>query len=653
MPAATWWRRGVVATSLAIAAAAPAGPPPDPILDTTPADIFLDGTQPMSGGLNNGQPVPLSPILSVQSCATCHGNYGPTDPFLVQEPVRPWAASMMGQSARDPLVHAAMAIASQDAAGGEQLCVRCHVPAAYLEGRTPTGPAEYTDIDREGINCNFCHRLVNPEFEDGVSPDEDLPILADLDEAGWLPAQANTARYLLDPAETRRGPYPLCETPGECGPEDVPINPHGVPTFDSPFHSSAELCWTCHGVSNPLFTKQPDGTYLLGALDEPHPTLDELDMFPLHRTFQEWLNSYYSSAGVNHQGRFGGTNSAPMKDCQDCHMPDTQGWGCNLQFEPFFERMDVPQHSFMGSNTWVLKAVRDLYPDTETGLSAASVDEMIARNTDFLQKASDLSVLRIGDQIRARIVNQTGHKLPTGFPDGRRIWVNVKFFNCVDVIIQEYGHYDFNTATLTGDDTTVYEMRLGMDAAMASTTGLPEGETFHFLLANEILKDNRIPPAGWFNSTAAANQTAPVGVTYGNGQHWADSYYNIPSDAARAVVTVYYQVTSKEFIEFLRDANHDQSPASLGQVAYNLWEQHGMSTPVAMDMAELDLGYEFPAEDVNMDGVVDFSDVLDLLANWGTCTPPPPDPCPGDIDGNGSVDITDVLGLLSVWGASC
>ncbi len=52
--------------------------------------------------------------------------------------------------------------------------------------------------------------------------------------------------------------------------------------------------------------------------------------------------------------------------------------------------------------------------------------------------------------------------------------------------------------------------------------------------------------------------------------------------------------------------------------------------------------------DVDGDGVVGIVDLLSLLADWGSC-PPPPAPCPADLDGDGTVGILDFLLLLSNW----
>ena len=48
--------------------------------------------------------------------------------------------------------------------------------------------------------------------------------------------------------------------------------------------------------------------------------------------------------------------------------------------------------------------------------------------------------------------------------------------------------------------------------------------------------------------------------------------------------------------------------------------------------------------DVNGDGMINFEDLLILLASWG--------PCPGcrsDLDDDGMVGFTDLLQMLSLW----
>ncbi|MBT8485318.1 MAG: hypothetical protein HKO59_04360 [Phycisphaerales bacterium] len=56
-----------------------------------------------------------------------------------------------------------------------------------------------------------------------------------------------------------------------------------------------------------------------------------------------------------------------------------------------------------------------------------------------------------------------------------------------------------------------------------------------------------------------------------------------------------------------------------------------------------------PAGDVDDDGVIDFVDLLTVLANWGPCDPPPPAECAGDANYDGAVDFVDLLLVLANW----
>ncbi len=50
--------------------------------------------------------------------------------------------------------------------------------------------------------------------------------------------------------------------------------------------------------------------------------------------------------------------------------------------------------------------------------------------------------------------------------------------------------------------------------------------------------------------------------------------------------------------------------------------------------------------DFNLDGEVNVTDLLSLLAAWGVCPN-----CIEDINDDGSVNVTDLLTLLAAWGA--
>jgi hypothetical protein len=99
-----------------------------------------------------------------------------------------------------------------------------------------------------------------------------------------------------------------------------------------------------------------------------------------------------------------------------------------------------------------------------------------------------------------------------------------------------------------------------------------------------VYQDNRIPPRGFTNATFAAVQAEPVAYSYADGQYWDDTFFDIPAYAVAARVSLYYQSTSREYAEFLRDNNplHGFDPTNRGQLAYDLWLAAGRSAPIRM-----------------------------------------------------------------------
>jgi hypothetical protein len=114
----------------------------------------------------------------------------------------------------------------------------------------------------------------------------------------------------------------------------------------------------------------------------------------------------------------------------------------------------------------------------------------------------------------------------------------------------------------TGDTT----FTLGQ---LAADTGATH-ETFHFVLNNAVVKDNRIPPYGMNCEEARKRNALPVpstqyggvalnpgdtcaGVTY---SYWDEVALNIPANATYASIELLYQPTSWEYIQFLYQANN-------------------------------------------------------------------------------------------------
>lgn len=597
------------------------GTPASAQVNTKLVDFFAPGTQP-----DESKGVDFAPLLNSMECRICHESYELPDVPVYSR----WTTSMMAQSARDPLFQACLTIANQDAAFAGDLCLRCHTPGGWLAGRSePTDGSALIEDDLDGVTCTACHRMVDPDFKPGISPSSDEAILDALKLAGVWPAQPGNASFVIDPDYVRRGPF-----------DDVPFNMHGkeVEIIYSPFHKTAELCATCHDVSNPAFSRQPDGTYALNDVGEEHPTLDKYDMFPLERTYSEWRNSAYANGGVDMQGVFGGNHpTGVMVTCQDCHMPSMETYACAIATEPFFVRPDVTAHDFVGGNTWMIDAVNDLYPFT---VYPWYVGDMKDRARYMLQHAATLDVVQDGCDIRVRIYNQAGHKLPTGYPEGRRMWLNVQFHDAQLNVVAERGAYAELTADLTTADTKVYEVKQGLDAALADRTGLPVGPSFHFALNNKYYKDNRIPPRGFTNAAFEAVQAAPVGAVYKDGQHWDDTVYRVPPGARSATVTLYYQTVSKEYITFLRDENRTNNT---GEVLFNQWQMWGMSSPELMKEVVISALSFGRVCDADCDGDVDLVDYRELPS----CLTGPAQRlslgCEAfDADFDGDVDASDV-----------
>jgi len=603
-------------------------------VQTTLNDFHMPGTQAGALGPESGN----DPIVTADACFYCHRQpEGDTEAVHI---FRDWSGSMMAQAARDPLFYACLQVANNDAIDVGDMCLRCHSPKAWLEGRsTPTDGSALTDEDRQGVSCNFCHRMVALQ----AAPDEcDMPdsscrdadIRQDLLEDGDLPGSPGNGGYVVDPADVRRGPFfdAVCDLY------------HGAEP--RVFYSDAAHCGTCHDVSNPVYTRSGDD-YLLGDLDVPHPTGDKYDMFPIERTYSEWLMSDFNSPeGIDMGGRFGG-NDPVVSTCQTCHMPRGLGDGQALRgcwFSSAPLRIDQPMHYFHGANAWIPEVLINLYPDE---VDEDALLDNKARNIAMLQAAATLEVSLESDaQFKVRVTNETGHKLPSGYPEGRRMWVHVVFRDCQGSVLAEHGHYDSDAAVLTTSDTKVYEAQFGIDAAVSELTGLPEGPGFHFALANKIYLDNRIPPRGFSNEEFETVQAEPVGYSYEDGQYWDDTYFDVPAFAATAEVELHYQTSSKEYVEFLKDNNPlpPDDPDNMGELVYDQWLVTGKSAPVQMAGAMLDV---LIRGDMNGDRMLSDSDVPGFVDVLLGATADPLLLCAADMNASGVADGDDISAFVA------
>jgi hypothetical protein len=111
------------------------------------------------------------------------------------------------------------------------------------------------------------------------------------------------------------------------------------------------------------------------------------------------------------------------------------------------------------------------------------------------------------------------------------------------------------------------------------------------VLNNTVAKDNRIPPYGMTYEAARGRNALPVpAAQYGSPtgstayNYWDEVALNPPAGAAYAKISLMYQPTSWEYVQFLYLANKGQH-AFLANEGINLldaWVATGMAEPYVM-----------------------------------------------------------------------
>lgn len=524
---------------------------PRPVLTTTLTDFFLPGSQPNQ--LDD-------PIPDPTGCDFCH-----TAPIYDR-----WRGSMMSQSGRDPLLWAALTVANVDAAGAGDYCLRCHTPKGWLEGRShpADGSALHPDDLNAGVACEICHRMVDP-VPAPPSPSDEAAALDALIRAALtttVPADhPGSGMLIIDPQDRRRGPFAFDPDP-----------PHPKATLRTDFLGQGQaavtesrLCGACHNVDNPVLSwDESRAQFWPNGVDLAAPSFDQGQLFPIETTFDEWANSAYASSGVVAPQFAGSKPDGVVRSCQDCHIPRATGRAAETIYNPVNRDCVttgcLPEHDLVGGNTWVPQILQDPRWRLHRADQAGYLNNAIIQARAMLRRAASLTVALSGsglDKIATvRVTNQSGHKLPTGYPEGRRMWLNLKAYDAGNNLIYESGGYDPATGTLTIDSSLkIYEAKQGLTAELAAWLNqqagqniYSAGESFHFVLNNSVIKDNRIPPRGYTQAAFDRPGLRPVGAMYGDGQYWDDTVYPLPPETERVVATLYYQTASKEYIDFLR-----------------------------------------------------------------------------------------------------
>ena len=366
-------------------------------------------------------------------------------------PVLLWRSSLMALAARDPYYLAVFAeelARTSNKASVNATCVRCHGPAGAEESSNAltfddmtAGSGSAAILARGGVTCTLCHQI---------------------DPANLGDESSFTGKFVVNYGRKIYGRY-----------SDPMTNPmmlivNYTPTLGDHIESSA-LCATCHTVQ-------------IGSILE-------------QATFLEWRSSQYS----------------PNQPCQSCHVPavDDQNHAIATPVASFPSglgaRTPFGKHVFVGGNSYVLQLIADAIDWSGANIPAAEVTASAARDDAHLQTAAKLSITdahREGDTlvVTVRVENQTGHKLPTGYPS-RRMWLHVTAgaFESGAEPLTPQPHRDVIDSP---DQAQIWE------AILVDAGGNP---THRALDAVRYSKDDRILPLGFAPSIADESRTRPLG----------------------------------------------------------------------------------------------------------------------------------------------
>ncbi len=473
-------------------------------------------------------------LTTAQACSTCHDFFTPESLAIDGGSVDPWAwsGSMMANAARDPVFWAGVALADQDHPGETEDCVRCHAQQAFLSGQG--GVTELGELDaegREGVECDLCHRMVDDG--EGLIGNARFT-LADAPEGESIP---------------RFGPW----TYEELGPQ--PPHPWSGETS---FLADSAMCGTCHDVSTGRERVDDQGVGMGAPFNE-------------QRTYSEWLGSAYASDGPD------------AATCQSCHMPTIEGpiLGCNL-FAGAPHQDGGRRHVLVGANATTLRVMKELYGDAGTGeVPDARFEESILWTEEFAATAASLDIefpdsvdASVGIQdLSVTVTNETGHKLPSGYSEGRVMWLEITA-RYDGQLLWSSGRWDSQQGSFESDP------QLRRYEAIAERWA--DGRQLHLLLNDHWLLDSRIPPKG----LSPNPETDPVGGRYllGDDDTWPHSdrhSYSFPGqslmdsspgmdgDELEISVRLLYLINTPEYLQVLRDDNNSNLAGEVAQDAFS------------------------------------------------------------------------------------
>ncbi len=450
--------------------------------------------------------------ISSTVCAECHTASEASTALRdsADRPIGPadlWPGTMMAHAARDPIFLTALAVERQEnpalGASIDAECFACHSPAAHAEVRfgqqpTPTleslakaaGPsATMAGLARDGAGCVGCHL----QTADTLGAEETF--------SGAHPF--NASRELYGP---HRGPF--------AGPMR---NRTGFSPVASDHVYESQLCASCHTLE--VETVDATGARTGHRVIEQGPYL-------------EWRASNFNPE----------RGAAEAAECQTCHMPMTDDDGVPIKtkiarntngsdFPRTYARQPVARHTLWGGNAYALELIRDRRDEVGSPATSEQLQASIDGTRDMLTQAAAVELAFGGwsdGRIQATItvLNQTGHKFPTGFP-ARRAWLEVVIQDSTGSTVFHSGKTSAKGQLLTSSGAVhpaeaqggptlphVNVIRTPDDIALwESVLEDPDGNrTDSILRASGYAKDNRLLPVGWNPSPKDAVRLQPVGT---------------------------------------------------------------------------------------------------------------------------------------------
>jgi hypothetical protein len=488
-------------------------------IDTATGTIVDKDAMSTDKDFETGWSLPDSAFTNAARCGeACHKSGGTTTTMTFNDedisPGTQWQHSVMAQAFNDPYWQAAVEdeVESFPHLSGfiEDTCNKCHAPMGRTHAhQTNTGldidgyyrfdTARTEDHSREGVSCTLCHQIANVDLGTENSFSGEFTI-----------ADSSDANY-----KRIYGQYA-----GPVG-SNMNMQTGHTPTEGAHITGSA-LCASCHTLYTPALDPDTGAPSGISFLEQG--------------VYLEWQNSVYADG------------QAQEAQCQDCHMPEPDtGYQTAISLLPGNApdtRSPYGQHTLVGGNAHLLEILRDYR--TELGIagstSASGFDEQIALTKSFLGSAASIAVsapvvAANNLDFDIELVNKAGHKVPSAYPS-RRMWLHVLIRNGANQVIFESGKPDTRGYISTDEarlkaDCMSKDKLDGFDSSLCyephhdvitdpsqvaiyeTVLGDVNGNITHTLLQGaQYLKDNRIPPAGFTNSTAATieTQTIPSGV---------------------------------------------------------------------------------------------------------------------------------------------